>query len=301
MQIWGGSNIRREYKSCVFMVIVLFLLILLADSLLMKTNPLIPIASAPTREFEEDITIPSNEFYILELGFSEGDELELIFTLEVEQSLPIDVWFVNYANYVRLVDGNEFLYFIDGSGQEITQAQKVVSVTQHGPYNLVLANYNNVTVDVHLTYDINVYPEEETVPLWKEPYVMLPLGLIIGIVVGVLAFRISHRSGKGAPKTTAKAPKKKAKTRKVKKAKPIAAMEKPKKKVNVPKAKKKVVEDTEEAPKEKGEELGAEEKEPKVAKATPAEKISSPNFCGHCGKPVETPFCPFCGKEVKTG
>lgn len=262
---------RRALKPVMFMVIVSFLLV--------------PIASAPTREFEEDITIPSDEFYTLELGFSEGDELELIFTLEVEQSLPIDVWFVNYANYVRLVDGNEFLYFIDGSGQDITKASKVVSVTQLGTYILVLANYNNVTVDVSFTYDINVYPEEEpeeeTVPLWKEPYIMLPLGLIIGILVGVLASRLYRRSGKRAPRTAAKAPKKKTKTHEDTKAKPIATSQKPKKKVKLRKAKKIVVEDTEETPKEE------------------VEKAPSPNFCGNCGKPVETPFCPFCGEKVK--
>jgi hypothetical protein len=277
-----------------FMVIVLFLLILLADSLLMKTNPIIPNASAPPREFEKDITIPSNEFYILELGFSEGDELELIFTLEVEQSLSIDVWFVNYANYVRLVDGNEFLYFIDGSGQEITQAQKVVSVTQHGPYVLVLANYNNVTVDVHLTYDINVYPEEETVPLWKEPYVMLPLGLIIGIVVGVLAFRISHRSGKGTPKTAAKAPSKKADIKKSQKAKPKAAEKTiAKKKAEKVKKKEPVL-----AKKTAAEEIEEVESGEVEEKTKAAEKAPSTRFCGHCGKPVETRFCPFCGKEA---
>lgn len=301
MQSWGGSNIRRELKSCVFVIVTIFLVTLVADSFLMHSNPFYQEASALPREFEQNITILANDMQALELVFGQGDELEFIFSLAVKQDLPIDVWFVNYANYVRLVDGNEFLFFIDGSQQEIKQAQKVVTITQYDSYALVFANYNNQSVEVYLTYDINIYPEEDTtgdkgeeIPLWQEPYVMLPIGLIIGILVGLFAFRMIGRPKRGVSKAAAKAPSKKAKAKKPKKkATPTAVTAPAKKKVEKVKkkepvlAKKTAAEEIEEV------ESGEVEEKPKVV-----EKVPSTSFCGHCGKPVETKFCPFCGKEV---
>jgi hypothetical protein len=318
MQIWGGPNIRRELKSCMLVIVVIFLLTLVADTLLMGSTPFYQEASALPREFEQNITILANDMQALELVFGQGDELELIFSMGVQQDLPIDVWFVNYANYIRLVDGNEFLFFIDGSQQEIKTAQKVVTVTHHDSYALVFANYNNVTVDVYLTYDINIYPEEEPttddkgeeIPLWKEPYVMLPLGLIIGILVGLFASRMLGRSKRGAPKAAAKAPSKKAKAKKPKKAKPKAAEKTPAKKEKIKRIKKKEPVITKKVTAEEIEEVESgevEEEEPEVVEKAPekeavepkaVEKVPSTRFCGHCGKPVDTQFCPFCGKEV---
>jgi hypothetical protein len=310
MQITGGSNKIRELKSYMLVIVVIFLLTLVADTLLMGSTPFYQRASALQREFEQNITIPANDMQALELVFGKGDELELIFALDVKQDLPIDVWFVDYTNYVRLVDGYEFLFFIDGSQQEIKQAQKVVTITQHDSYALVLANYNNQSVDVYLTYDINIYPEEETkgeeIPLWKEPYVMLPLGLIIGILVGLFASRMIGKSKRGAPKAAAKAPSKKAKVKKPKKAKPKAAEKVPEKKEKVKRIKKKEPVVTKKATAEEIEEVESGEVE-KVVEKAPAKEAEEPKavekapiarFCGHCGKPVETRFCPYCGKEV---
>ena len=304
----------RETPGRVFLIMFLFLLSLLAGPLLMSSTPFIQVTSARTREFEQNITIPANDMQALELVFGEGDELELIFSLEVKQDLSIDIWFVNYANYVRLMDGNEFQFFIDGSQQEIKQVQKVVTVTLYDSYSLVLANYNNQSVDVYLTYDINLYPQEEdttsdgsdkeaSIPLWKEFYVMLPLGLIIGILVGLFASRVAGRSGESAPEATAKVPSKKAKARKPKKAK---AKANEKAKVRKTKMEESVV--TKKIPAKDAEVLEPKKEEPEAITKAPAkeaeepravEKVPSSRFCGHCGKPVTTPFCTICGRKVE--
>jgi hypothetical protein len=360
-------NMRGKHKSCILSIVMMFLLILSADSLFLDSSTLFQNASALTREFEENITVESNGSRVLDLSFSAGEELELIFYLEVEQGLPIDVWFVNYANYVRLVDGREFLFFIDGSQQEVTKATKIVTVTQHDAYALVFANYNDDTVDVYLTYDINVYPtaietppisgkvvdeqgdpiegaivqlkdsssyivatyttpntgdfefrdipfgfynliifadgyeennkqsvnisqgtptadtgnielnaisepSEET-PLSEEPYVMFPLGLVIGIIVVFIVLLVAGMSKKGKSKKgkkTSSKPAKKTPSKKVKKRVSKSALATPSEEVT-------------------------EEAQPKV------DEKASTQFCGNCGSPVETPFCPYCGNEVEKG
>lgn len=272
---------RGDSKSNMLVIVILLLLILVANPLLRSSTPFYETASAHTRELERDITIPADDFQTLELLFRKGDELEFIFSLDVKQDLPIDIWFVNYANYVRMVDGHEFLFYIDGSGQDIKQAQKVVTVTQHDSYWLVLANYNNQSVNVYLTYDINIYPKEET-PLWKEPFVILVLGLLIGILVGFFVSRMIKRSKSGAPKAVAKTPLKKTNAMNLKKAKTEA-----------PKITK--------TPKPEKEEPKAIRKETskKTAEPTIVDKAPIPSFCGNCGKPVQTRFCPYCGMEVQ--
>jgi hypothetical protein len=297
---------RKKSINVVLVIMLVFLISLVADSIVTESNLFYQGAVAPAREFHENVTIPANDFSVLELQFQQGTELELIFSLEVkQQGMVIDVWFVNYANYVRLVDGNEFLFFIDGSAQEISKATKIVSVTQYDAYALVLANYNNVSVDVYLTYDINVYPQEddttpagsdkgEEIPLWKEFYVMLPLGLIIGIIVGLLGSRLMGRPGKGAPKGAVKVSSKKAEKRKPKKK--VAPTVAPAKKKKVHKSEKKLPIE------EKKEAIAKPEKEEVVTEKPPseqtAEKGSSAKFCGSCGSPVTTKFCQSCGEEV---
>ena len=267
----------RNGKNVLLMTVVLMCFFIIIDTLPLGEDVFSQKASAVPREFEENITVPSDQIVPLDLLFTQGEELELIFDMVVKEDLPVDIWFVDYANYVRLVDGNQFLYFIDGSGQELNKASKVVTVTLHGTYELVFANYNNVTIEVNLKYDINIYPEEEEVtpddtdkedetPLWQEFYVMLPLGLFIGLVIGFLVASAVRKPKKGKAKPEKDKPKKKPKKKRVKKKPP---------------------------------------KETKSAEAEDKpetdEKATSPAFCGHCGKPVETPFCPFCGKEVTKG
>jgi hypothetical protein len=288
----------RSLRNIILAVSIAFLMTMVVDSLFLESNPIIQNVCAPPREFHQNITVPANNFQILELQFQQGDELELIFSLEVkQQNMVIDIWFVNYANYVRLVDGNEFLFFIDGSAQEISKASKIVSVTQYDAYALVLANYNNVSVDVYLTYDLNVYPDDassdgsdkgEEIPLLQEYYIMLPLGLIVGIIVGLLFSRFIGKSGKKALKDASKdtANKKKGK----KKAAPASASAK-KKTAKKPEKKEPVVvrkEEVEEEP----------EVEEKAPTETAEEKAPSATFCGSCGSPVTTKFCQSCGEKV---
>jgi hypothetical protein len=263
-------NMRGKNKFFMLPIVLLFLLILFVDAIFVDSHTFSQNASGVEREFEETITIEPDKIMVLDLSFSEGEEMEFIFYVEVEQELPIDVWFVNYANYVRLIDNRTFLFFIDGSQQDVTKATKIITMTQHDAYALVFANYNKVTVDVYLTYDINVYPEEkETKEFWKEPYIMLPLGLIIGILVTFLIFRVAGGSKKGKKKSSK--PKKKTPSKKVKKRVSKGALATPSGTVNEEK--------TEEAKPE-------------------AEEKTSTQFCGNCGKPVETAFCPYCGNEV---
>lgn len=267
---------RGKNKFSMLPIVMMFLLILFVDAIFVDSHTFSQNASGVEREYEETITIEPDKIMVLDLSFSEGEEMELIFYVEVEQELPIDVWFVNYANYVRLIDNRTFLFFIDGSQQDVTKATKIITVTQHDAYALVFANYNNVTVDVYLTYDINIYPEEEeTKEFWKEPYVMFPLGLIIGILITFLVFRVKGRSKKGKAKKGKRKPtqtKKEAPSKKVKKRVSKSAIASPAEKMPV------------------GE---PEEAQPET------EKKASTQFCGNCGKAVETQFCPYCGKEVE--
>jgi hypothetical protein len=291
---------RKKIMNFVLVIMLVLLLSLVADSFITESNQFYHGAVAPAREFQENVTVPANDFSVLELQFQQGQELELIFSLQVkQQDMIIDVWFVNYANYVRLVDGNEFLFFIDGSAQEITKATKIVSVTQNDAYALVLANYNNVSVDVFLTYDINVYPQAddtagsdkgEEIPVWQEYYVMLPLGLVIGIIVGLLGSRFIRKSAKKSPKAAVKGSSKQVKKRKAKN-KPTPAVAPAKKKtVKKPEKKEPVV--------EKKEEVEEPEVTEKVSSVEPTEKAPSTKFCGSCGSPVTTKFCQSCGAEA---
>ncbi len=304
----GVTEMRRNVRNIILVAVIIFLLIMIVDSLFLESNPIFQSACAPSREFHQNITVAANDFQVLELQFQQGDELELIFSVEVkQQGMVIDVWFVNYANYVRLVDGNEFLFFIDGSAQEISKATKIVSVTQHDAYALVFANYNNVSVEVYLTYDINVYPQGEDttsdgtdkgedIPLWKEYYVMLPLGLVIGLIVGLLISRLGGKSKKKAPKVAAKTPSKNVKKRKPKKKLTPAAGSAKKKTVEKPEKKEPVVEKKEEVEEPKEE---TEVKEKAVTEDV-SEKASSTKFCGSCGNAVTTKFCQNCGAEAKS-
>lgn len=302
---------KENLKSYLLTIVFIFLLSLLADLFLMRSTPLIGEASARTREFEDNITIPANDLRALDLVFSEGDELELIFSIQVKQDLPIDIWFVDYANYVRFVDGNEFFYYIDGSGQELKVATKIVSVTQHGTYELVFANKNNETVEVYLTYDLIVYPieseppseqlEEET-PLWQSAIFLAPVMLVVGILIGLIVSDISRSKkadGEAASKKSLKKAKKRKKTKSKKKHKKEG--QDSSKKGRKRKSKKKKPEEIEWVEEEEIDEFEEDEEadvedeeEPEVT-----ERAFSPSFCGHCGKPVDTPFCMFCGKAVR--
>ena len=233
---------KKNMFRCL-LIFFMFLVALVAGPPLMRSTSFIQVASAHTREFEKNVTILANDFQVLDLVFQEGKELEFIFTIIVKEDIPIDVWFVNYENYVRLKDGLEFIFFSDGSGQQVIQASKIVSVTIPDIYKLVLANYNNQTVEVYITYDTSIYGiqdenlseesmDQTSSPFWQSPIFLVPLGLIVGILVGVFVPRKFRKSKKEEPKATDKAP--------------------------------------------------------------------SPRFCGHCGKPVDTPYCPYCGQRVQT-
>lgn len=372
---------ERKGKNVLLMALVIFCLLMIIDTLPLGEDMFSQKACAVPREFEENITVHPNQIVPLELPFTQGDELELIYDMKVKEDLPVDIWFVDYANYVRLVDGHDFLFFIDGSGQELNKAQKVVTITLKGTYELVFANYNNVTVEVNLKYDINIYPEDEETSitgkivdkeggpiegaivqlrdskgdiiatyttnstggfefinkpfgtydilvsadgfkdvskksiqissgastadvgsielkkssgeetlLWESPISLLLEGLIIGIIAGLLGMQIVKGAGKKKPKAEAEAHSKKVKSRK----------KQPPKKKKV--KKKEPVVDKKDTDAGTDEPIIEDEStSEKIEELKDLKKVPGPRFCGHCGKPVETPFCSFCGKEVTKG
>lgn len=266
---------KRHFSG---ILLIIFVINILFGSFSVIPHTPIHAVSARTMEFETNVTVPANSTTALDFEFLQGEEFELIFTFQVKEKLPIDVLFVNDDNYMLFLAGGQFLYYIDGSGQQLMQATKIVTVTQIDTYNLVFANYNNQSVEIYLSYDINIYPitppedttAETNAQFWETPIFMLPLGLVIGILIGTLIGRISRKSKEKEAKLAKKDKNRKSEAKK-----------------------KDAGEDTSSEDAEREKESEAEESAPEDAEESPA-----PSFCGHCGKPANTPFCPHCGKKV---
>jgi hypothetical protein len=90
----------------------------------------------------------------------EGEEFEIVFSLQVKNNLPIDIWFVTEDHYFLLVSGAQFLFFIDGSEQEVIYTKNIVSLAEHDLYKLVMTNTNNQTVEANVIYEIRTYYTE---------------------------------------------------------------------------------------------------------------------------------------------
>lgn len=151
-------------SRCRYIILCLVLLItLLAGLLPLGPTPFLLGVTAEHREFEvdkfaENITIAPNAFQSIDFNLQEGEEFEVIFTLQVKEELPIDIWFVNQDHYILLTSGSQFLFFIDGSEQEITYTRKIVTLTEHDLYKLVLTNYySNQTVQVGVICEIRTF------------------------------------------------------------------------------------------------------------------------------------------------
>ena len=139
------KKIRCSYYRLLSLII---LITILASLFLIRPIPFAQKAAAEHREFEvkkfeEKITIPSNNYQAIDINFQEGKKLEVIFTLQVKQDLPIDIWFVNEDNYMLLSGGAQFLYFMDGTAQQISYTKKIVTLSAHENYKLVMTNYYN--------------------------------------------------------------------------------------------------------------------------------------------------------------
>ena len=231
------------------------------------------------KDFEHKMTLPTNNYKAIDFKFQEGQELEIIFILQVKEALPIDAWFVNEDNYLLLVNGAQFLYIIDGTEKQITYTKKVVSLTKHDNYKLVLSNYyNNQTVEVDILGEIRTFKDntEQSSPNFSS-FLLYSLILIIIIFTAILIifFIRLHRFKQTKIKESDKNLHKKYKANKSRKRK-----QRDKNKSTTKKSSKQF----------KIELSG------KTARKKSKSKIT--NFCGHCGKPVSTPYCKNCGKKV---
>jgi hypothetical protein len=94
-----------------------------------------------TKEFNEKLTIPRNELGDIDIIFNEGDKLEVVYIIQEKQDLPVDVWFVDDDNYQLLTGGGQFYFFIDGTGKQVSYTKKIVSLSEHDDYKLVITNY----------------------------------------------------------------------------------------------------------------------------------------------------------------
>ena len=267
------KSIRRCDR--LFSVAGLLLICAIVFSILGSNQFLVTVIAAH-REFEvekydENITILPNALQTIDFDLQEGEEFEIIFTLQVKEALPVDAWFVNEDHYTLLRNGAQFLYFLDGSEQEVTYVKKIVTLTEHDLYKLVITNYhNNQTVEVNAIYEIRTF--------YTDTDSISPLVLTLSFLVIILAILllILYTKVRGYKQKLDKVSKftlsKKQKPRKSKK--------------HEPKEKKK-------ASSKKPETHKSSETEPEITEKTP------PAFCGYCGTPVTTPFCTSCGRKIQ--
>jgi hypothetical protein len=215
-----------------------------------------------TEKFQEKLTIPRNELQAIDFSFQDEELIEIVYKVQVKDELPVDVWFVNEDNYLLLSGGAQFLYFIDGSDSQIAYTKKIVPLTKHDNYKLVITNYySNQTIEVDVVGEIRTYLEETEEPFWKTDifiYALIIIIVILIILLVVLGFKI-RKTKRADTKVPDKGPAKKAKDKKPKEEKHEPSKKKDKK--------------------SKG-------------------KAEKTEFCGNCGEPVDTPFCKNCGREV---
>lgn len=272
------KSIRRCDRNVLYLTILLIFVIIFS---LLGSNQFLITVAADQREFEvekfdENITISPNALQGIDMDLQEGEKIEVIFTLVVKEELPIDVWFVNEDHYTLLSNGAQFLYFIDGSEQEVTYTRKIVTITEHDLYKLVITNYyNNQTVETNVIYEIRTFfTQSDDTSSENISSLVLPLSILVIVLVILLFILLVKARGykQKLERVSRKAPSKKKKLRKSKKHKS--------------KGKQK-------ASSKKSEAHKSNETEPETN-----EKVS-PGFCGHCGQPVNTPYCMNCGRKIQ--
>ena len=234
-------------------------------------------------KFQEKLIIPASSLKTIDLEFIEGEELEFIYGLQVKEGLPIDVWFVNDENYNKFVGGGEFSFFIDGSEQNVIADTKIVGVKEYNSYKLILANYNNQTIEVDIIFETRIYKTGSSDDSSEDSFLSdlaFPLLITVIILAALLIFLFvkTRRLRQAEPEVTNKAASRKSKSHKTsKKSRPPKREFKPSR--------------------------NGKSKQKSKSKITPQKSKSkiapdSITFCGNCGKPVDTPFCKNCGHEA---
>jgi hypothetical protein len=277
-------NKSNHYKRilCLVLLITFFINYLPGEFMHFTENVSAEQKVFEVQEFQEKIYIPYNGYKAIDINFLNGNELEVIFNLQVKGAFPIDIWFVNEDNYLLLTNGAQFLYFIDGTGQQISYANKIVIINEHDIYKLVMTNYNN-----NQTVEVDIIGELRTIRIDSKESssngisdlndseiiiiissLVITITILVSLII-VLGFKIKRNKLYETQKLDKKSPKK-SKPNKSKKDKV----------------------------KDKGKDLDKKKnnknllsKKNKIIKGTTA------SFCGYCGESVDTPFCKYCGKK----
>ncbi|UCE73204.1 MAG: hypothetical protein JSV56_09215 [Methanomassiliicoccales archaeon] len=291
--------IKIRCRGGLLLISILSIIFLVSHTLL-GPSPFLQEVTADHREFEVEkfdvnITISPDSLQYIDMNLQDGEEFEVVYTLQVKENLPIDIWFVSEDNYLLLVNDAQFLYYFDGTEKQVTYTTKFVSVTKTDLYKLVMTNYyNNQTVEINIKYEIRTYITESAETPSEDSsnflYSLLFVVVILAVIIIFLLFKnLSYKEAlsKGSHK---KSSKRKAKSKKAKKTKPKGTpKETLKKKAKPQKAKKAKSVITDKASSKKRKIIENEEEFP--------DKLS-PSFCGYCGEPVRTPYCKKCGRKV---
>lgn len=248
-----------------------------------------------SEESNENLTIAPETIQSIDFNLEEGVEFEIIFSLQVKNNLPVDVWFVTEDHYLLLINGAQFLFYIDGSEQEVVYTRNIVTLTEQGIYKLVVANKNNQTVETNIIYEIRAYfPESEEGSLSDSHiyfYSLILTVAILAIIISILILKTRKYKQalfEASKKSTSKKMTNKRKAKQNKKRKVSEGINK---KSTTPKEKHIEPEvGVNETPK------GIESLK-SIEKESTDFKTDSPTFCGHCGKPISTTFCPYCGHK----
>lgn len=73
-----------------------------------------------TEKSNENKTLSYGGIKALDINLEKGEEFKIISSVQVKEGLPIDLWLENEDNNILLISDVNFLYFIDGSAQEVT-------------------------------------------------------------------------------------------------------------------------------------------------------------------------------------
>jgi acylphosphatase len=256
-------------KHCQFNRKISILILVLLISLLFS-NVDAKHVEFESNEFQENLTLTAGGVNTINFSFQKGEIIEVIYLLQVKPELPVNAWLVNGDNYLLLTGGAQFLFFIDGSVDQVTYAKRIAALTKHDEYKLTVMNYNNRTVEVNITGEVREFRESsnEVQDSPKEvedssdnpnPFLIYILILIIIILIIIICFGIGIYKLKGIDNKQKNMnlgmKSKKQKDKKIKKAKPESK------------------------------------------KKTKKTRSVSSEFCGYCGKSVDTPYCKFCGEK----
>jgi hypothetical protein len=235
------------------------------------------------KKFEERFTIQVNEYKAIDINFQKGQELEVIYSVQVQQNLPIDVWFVNEDHFLLLRKGTEFLYYIDATSQQSSYAKKIVNLTKHDNYKLVMTNYyNNQSVDVDIVGEIRIYntTSNEDVSNYSLIsifiYSLIIVIIILATIIVAFYFKIQIPK-KTKTKLSNKDSTKKGKASKFRKSKAKNKNKRHRKNINNSRSR-----DT----------------KTKISSENPKAGLLPSKYCGYCGEPVDTPYCKICGNKV---